>query len=169
MTAGAQNAAELLLLDHLRAGSAIVRWEHLLSGRGLVSLYRALGSSEVGVEGPEIVRRALALGEPLAGQTLDQFVAWLGRFAADAALAFRARGGIYLAGGIAPTIIDALNGPAFRQALAAGVAGHDLADVPTYVIKTGADAALRGAAVALGRSLEASETHRNEPRRVSIG
>ncbi|HET9538332.1 MAG TPA: glucokinase [Mesorhizobium sp.] len=40
----------------------------------------------------------------------------VGRFAGDATLAFGARGGVYLGGGIAPRILDLLETGPFRDA-----------------------------------------------------
>jgi glucokinase len=41
-------------------------------------------------------------------KTLDQFITWLARIAGDAAMTMQARGGVYLAGGIAPSIVEKL-------------------------------------------------------------
>ena len=64
----------------------------------------------------EAVRHAQAIlaaglegGDPEARRTVDQFVTWLARVAGDAVMAMQAKGGLYLAGGIAP----ALNNVAF--------------------------------------------------------
>ena len=43
------------------------------------------------------------------------FCAMLGAFAGNVALTYGARGGVYIAGGIAPRILDHLAGSAFRQ------------------------------------------------------
>ncbi len=59
-------------------------------------------------------RRCAAPGET-ARAALDMFCAMLGAFAGNVALTYGARGGVYIAGGIAPRILDHLAGSAFRQ------------------------------------------------------
>lgn len=92
--------------------------ETALSGLGLVELYRALGEIHGGAapvpEPSEIDRRARA-GEPLALSTLSRFSGWLGAFAGDLALSTGARGGVYLAGGVLPRMLDLLDRDLFRR------------------------------------------------------
>ncbi len=98
--------------------------ETALSGLGLVELYRALGEIHGGAapvpEPSEIDRRARA-GEPLALRTLSRFSGWLGAFAGDLALSTGARGGVYLAGGVLPRLLDLdlLDRDLFRRRFAA--------------------------------------------------
>ena len=78
----------------------------------------------------------------------------LGHFAGDLALAFGARGGVYLAGGLASNIVPLLSTPRFREAFDGGGPRRDyLKEIPIFAVKTGADANMRGAAIALARSL----------------
>ena len=90
--------------------------------------------------------------DEVAAEALDRFVAWLGRFAGDAALLLGARGGVYLGGGIAPKLIAKLSSGAFRKAFEdKGRMAAYLAPIPIFVILakfatlTGAAAALRAA------------------------
>jgi glucokinase len=63
------------------------------------------------------------------------FCAMLGTFAGDAALTFGARGGAYIAGGIAPRMLDHLANSQFRQRFEAkGRFTAYLAAIPTAVI-----------------------------------
>jgi glucokinase len=81
---------------------------------------------------------------------------WLGQLAADLAVVFGARGGVYLGGGLCSNIVPLLSTPRFREAFEGqGERRAYLREIPIQVIKTGADANLRGAAVALARSLPA--------------
>lgn len=93
--------------------------EGLLSGPGLTRLARALAAAR-GVaaawDAPPEVLEAAKVGDPLAREAVRQFARLLGRFAGDLALMFSATGGVYLAGGIAPRIVEALKGEAFRDA-----------------------------------------------------
>lgn len=102
--------------------------EHLLSGRGLANIFeflRAAGHGEPGaelraalaVEDPAaaISKAALAQSDALAEKALDLFVRIYGARAGDLALNCLPRGGLYVAGGIAPKIIDALTTGAFME------------------------------------------------------
>lgn len=64
------------------------------------------------------MRRAKA-GDRTAGRCVDMFVRLLGRFTGDAALMFKATGGVYVAGGVAVGIGDLLNASIFRAAFEA--------------------------------------------------
>src|ERR1700736_2920288 len=86
--------------------------ERALSGPGLENLYRAFAALD-GAAVPE--RDATAITEggvagtcPVSRAALDMFCAMLGTFAGNAALSFGARGGVFIAGGIAPRIVDYL-------------------------------------------------------------
>ncbi|HEY0293395.1 MAG TPA: glucokinase, partial [Hansschlegelia sp.] len=62
---------------------------------------------------PEITAAAIA-GEPMAAETIGQFLVLLARFSGDVALAFGARGGVYLCGGIMPRLVGLVDADAFR-------------------------------------------------------
>lgn len=127
--------------------------ERVLSGQGLVNLYVAL--AELAGRGqptvtPEDVTRLASQREPLARKTLQMFFAMLGTVAGDVALTTGARGGVYIAGGIVPRIIDVLAQSEFRARFEAKGRYRDyLAAIPTYVITT-ALPAFRGLKYLLG-------------------
>jgi glucokinase len=80
--------------------------ESLISGPGLVNIYRALCTMAdqidkipARLEPAEIVTRARA-GDSLAKQTLQEFSAIFGSFASQMALSYNALGGVFLAGGV---------------------------------------------------------------------
>lgn len=104
---------------------------------------------------PEQVTKAGLSGEDsVAASSLDTMATWLGRFAGDVALHFGATGGVYLAGGMPSNIVPALQSRHFLDAFEGiGERRDYLADTPVHVIKAGADAGLRGAAIALANSL----------------
>ena len=156
VTFGAESQEELALLRQI-VPDGFPGAEEIISGRGLVGLYRALsGRSEGEFRPQDIVERALTNKDPLALRTLEQFVSWLGRFAGDIALAHGARGGVYIGGGIAPNIVDAMVTGGFRAAFnGKGPLSAYVGSIPVHVIKTGADAGLKGAAVALSQRLPA--------------
>jgi glucokinase len=64
---------------------------------------------------PNDVLAAAREGDALAKDALDIFARWLGRFAGDLALTFESSGGVFIAGGIAPRMIDFLQAGGFRE------------------------------------------------------
>jgi glucokinase len=114
--------------------------ERVLSGPGLVNLYVTL--AELAGRGrptvnPEDVTHLAKQGEPLARKTLGMFFAMLGTVAANLAVTTGARGGVYLAGGIVPRIVDELRKSEFRARFEAkGRYRAYLAAIPTQVITT---------------------------------
>ena len=114
--------------------------ERVLSGPGLVNLYVALaelvGRGTPTVH-PEDVTNLARQGEPLARKTLNMFFAMLGTVAADLAVTTGARGGIYIAGGIVPRLVESLQKSEFRARFEAkGRYRGYVAAIPTYVITT---------------------------------
>ena len=156
---GAQSKAEMTLLSQMRPDLDSFAAGDVISSRGLAELYRALKRRKSGGPGhlsaPEVVKAALVEHDPVAEQAVTRFAKWLGRFAGDAALFQGAAGGVYVAGGMAPRMVEALAAGSFRDAFEdKGPAAEMMASIPTYVVKA-ADACLRGAAVALGRIAQA--------------
>jgi glucokinase len=155
-----ETGEEAAIVDLFRDGESHVSAERLISGPGLARLYGALAQlnkrdSET-LTAPEIVKRGLAKDDPLAADALALFVKWLGRFAGDVALMYGATGGMYLAGGIPPSILDLLASDAFRGPfLAKGRLADYLERIPVHVIKS-QEAGLKGAAIALSAALPAS-------------
>jgi glucokinase len=127
--------------------------EDAITGPGIMRMYRALAKIkgvEAAIKTPEAVLTAAREGtDPLALATLNQFVLWLARLAGDAAMTMQAYGGVYLAGGIAPTIVDFLRNSAFRETFQEkGRLAHFMRPIPVYVI-TAPFPALTGCAAAL--------------------
>lgn len=144
---GATDDEELAVRKHLSGTDDHVSIERVLSGRGLEAVYAVLGLGARKVPAPEIVTRAEARSDPLAERTLALFTTVLARVAGDMALTLGARGGVYLAGGIAPKIGWALHSQ-FRDAFERkGRMSDYLSAVPVDVVKA-PDAGLRGAALA---------------------
>ena len=123
--------------------------ERLLSGPGLATLYETLNAIE-GVDTPalapnQITHRAIE-GDELCRAALSRFCAILGTVAGDLALAFGARGGVYVTGGIDPVILEFLRASTFRNRFEAkGRMSEYVQTIPTRVIVR-PDAALVGAA-----------------------
>ena len=119
-----------------------VPYDRVLSGPGLLRLYRALAAVQ-GVpatltEPSEITAMALAGMDMLATQTVDQFCRWLGAFCGDVAIAFSASGGVCLAGGFLARITDVLrSGPFTERFLDKGVMRPFLNNTPVFVVEHG--------------------------------
>ena len=122
--------------------------EALISGPGLRRLHRARHAAEgrprPDGDGVAIVEAALADHSSEEAATVQMFWKLVARFAGDMALAFLAKGGVTLAGGILPRILPLLDEEAFRAAFADKQPYHDLASrIPVQVI-TGTDTVLTG-------------------------
>jgi glucokinase len=138
------------VLRILRRRYTRVSVERLICGPGLVNLHRALAEIDgrpTSIDDPaEITRDALADPRSPCGATLARFCAILGSVAGDVALTTGARGGVYVAGGIAPRILDFLKASPFRERFEQkGRFEPYMKAIPTWVILH-RQAALLGAA-----------------------
>lgn len=112
--------------------------ERLLSGDGLVRIHTTL-SKRAGIrarapDAAEITEQALK-GNELAEQTYAVFFGLLGTVAGNLALTVGARGGVFIAGGIVPRVIDVLERSAFRERFVAKGRYRSYLDaIPTSVI-----------------------------------
>ena len=99
---------EVRLWQQLRAKYGRVSAERVLNGAGLVNVHRFLsgegGHAAEEIDAPEISRRARA-GDALATEAVLMFFEILGSVAGDLALAYGARGGVYIGGGITPKLL----------------------------------------------------------------
>ena len=141
--------AELAVLEALWQQSGRVSVERLLSGPGLETLYRTLeqiaGREPAPLTAAEIGGRA-AQRDAGCEVALTMFCAIYGAVAGDIALAHGARGGVYLAGGIAQKIEPFLMKGLFRSRFESkGRLTPFVTAIPTRLI-VNPDAALLGAA-----------------------
>lgn len=123
--------------------------ERILSGPGLENLHRALqqlgGREVVALSAAQIADRA-ASGDAGCLEALRMFCCVFGSVAGDYALAHGARGGVYIAGGIAQKIHGFLGESNFRARFESkGRLSPFVRPIPTKLILN-ADAALLGAA-----------------------
>ncbi len=109
--------------------------EDAITGGGLLRMYRA-ASPDPTLATPEAVLQAALSGTDAAAvKTLDQFITWLARIAGDAAMTLQAKGGVYLAGGIAPSIVEKLKSGPFRSIFEEkGRLAFVMRPIPVYVI-----------------------------------
>lgn len=136
---GPEQDDEFLLWTAMEPERGRISAEAVLSGRGIVRLYRAVaataGAAPRFSTPDEISAAALSGGDEAAHRTLQVYCRILGRLAGDLALVFMATGGVYVGGGIAPRLVPFLRTSEFRRAFEAK-APHQavLAQIPTWVI-----------------------------------
>ncbi len=103
----------------LGAETQFVSWETVLSGPGLVNLYRAVCAvwgCAPSVDTPEAVTAAAReAADPVCHQTVELFCNLLGGAAGNLAITVCAEGGVYLCGGMIPHLLDALAASQFRR------------------------------------------------------
>lgn len=144
------DAVEDEILRILRRRYDRVSIERLICGPGLLNLHRALAEidgRESHIDDPALITtEALENPNSHCGATLARFCAILGCVAGDIALTTGARGGVYIAGGIAPRILPFLKASPFRERFERKGRFQDyMAAIPTNVILH-KHAALLGAA-----------------------
>ncbi|MCZ6729954.1 MAG: glucokinase [SAR324 cluster bacterium] len=156
-----RNPLEVRLLEFLTERFGRVSYERVVSGPGLVNVYEFLREREGMEESPAvheqmrqedpgavISRNGMDRSDALCDRALELFTSVYGAEAGNLALKLLARGGIYLAGGIAQKIIPRLEEGSFRYSFEQkGRYTNYLESVPTYVI-THPQPGLMGAAVA---------------------
>ncbi|GAB5412999.1 MAG: glucokinase [Congregibacter sp.] len=140
---------EMEILRILRQRFEHVSVERLLSGPGLENLYSALAAvrgKEVNTLKDHVISaRALAGEDLLAIDCLQLFCAILGSVAGNLALTLGAHGGVYVAGGIAPRMLDFIGQSGFRQRFCSKGRYRDYLDaIPTRFV-TRSDVGLFGA------------------------
>jgi glucokinase len=91
-----EEQTRLFLWLHERYGH--VSWERVVSGMGLVNIFTFLGGEELD---PAQIAELAEQGDPRARHTFEIFVDTYGAEAGNMALKVLARGGVFLAGGIA--------------------------------------------------------------------
>jgi glucokinase len=143
------NETELALLRYLWKKFERVTVERILSGPGLENIYQGLahlgGREVVALSAAQITEKA-ARGEAGCREALQLFCAVFGAVAGDVALVHGARGGVYIAGGIAQKIQGFLAQSEFRARFESkGRLSSFVQAIPTQMILN-ADAALLGAA-----------------------
>jgi glucokinase len=136
---GPCDAGEAALWSSLERVGGRITAETLLSGPGLLRLYRACARAR-GCAAPcatpeSVARDGIAGCDDLALDTLRLFARLLGRFAGDLALIFGATGGVFIGGGMAPTIVGILKAGHFRAGFEDKSPYTDLMRrIPTQVI-----------------------------------
>ena len=152
------NEIQNRLWGYLRHRLERVGYETLLSGRGMERIYQFLseadtlrtrsaggGAQETTLPAPEITSRALAGSDPRALSAINLFLEIYGAAAGNFALTLLSRGGLYVAGGIAPRLASFFFQSAFMDAFCAkGKFAELLRTIPVHVVMS-PDVGLRGA------------------------
>lgn len=112
---------ESLILPVLRAEFGHVSAERVLSGSGLVNLYRAIviadGRTPQALTPKDVSEKAQENSCTDCRRALSLFCVLLGRFGGNLALTLGTFGGVYIAGGIVPRFLDFSLNPAFAPPL----------------------------------------------------
>lgn len=170
-----RNDLEIELLRFLLPEYEHVSWERVLSGPGLFNIYRFLRDTgrfdepawlaeSIHQEDPaaSVSQCALEGTAAICEETLELFVSLYGAEAGNLALKMMAVGGVYVAGGIAPKILDWLKRPSFRRAFVAkGRMRRVLETIPVRVVVNDRVGLLGAARAAL--SNESLKAERSSP------
>jgi glucokinase len=154
-----QGDEQIELLKFLAREFGHVSWERVLSGPGLVNIYRfartksaesepAWLAGELGAGDPAAAISAAAIAgrDAACAHALTMFCAMYGSEAGNLALKVLATGGVYLCGGIAPRILPWLEQDGFMRSFQdKGRLGAILARIEVRVVMR-PDTALMGAA-----------------------
>lgn len=168
-----QTVRERELLARLAPMGGYVPYERLLSGPGLLTIYRALcemHGAPVQLATPEAVSvTARAGSDSQAVAAVDVFCALLGSFAGNLAMVFMARGGVYLAGGFLSSMFDLLQRSRFAERFVHGRSVQEVLErVPVRVMEHGRHGVLGAARWYLRRLADESPVRRQAMECVSV-
>lgn len=133
-----------------------VAWEHWLSGRGLVALYRAVcavwGAKPESLSAEDITRRGQS-ADPVCHTTVETWSGVLATAAGGLATIALTFGGVYLTGSLCLAMADMIRAPLFRRRFEdAAWAADYLAAIPVYLVED-PHAGVFGASVVAERML----------------
>ncbi|MCB0633706.1 MAG: glucokinase, partial [Lewinella sp.] len=113
---GPQNDLDVDLFRYLRRKFGHVSWERVVSGPGILNIFTFL-RIDMGREVPDDLREAMEAGDPpaviseyaqkgypICEETIDLFIRYLAREAANLCLKMKAVGGLFIGGGIPPKL-----------------------------------------------------------------
>ena len=134
-----EDARQDAIFTRLRERFGYVSAEHVLSGSGLANLYGAIQSVNGGTgpvpEQHQITGLAQDGTDPTAVEAVELFLCILGGVAGNLALSAMTKGGVYIAGGIVPRLLQTVDKSGFRNSFLGGSKMKPLLEpIPTYVI-----------------------------------
>lgn len=133
------NVEEDKILEILRKEHGRVSAERILSGIGLVNIYRAIVKSNnlipKNLKPKDVSKLALTNNCIYCHKALSLFCVIMGRFGGNLALTLGAFGGVYIAGGIIPNFLNFFKKSGFREAFEdKGRLRQYVIDIPVYMI-----------------------------------
>lgn len=151
------NLMQLKVLEVLMSQFSHVSVERLLSGQGIVNIYQALAKikqQDAPVrDASEISQGYIDKADELCIETMELFCDVLAQFLGSTVLCCSGFGGVYIAGGIMPRIIDYIDIKRFISAYSAkGRMGDYVMRAPIYLI-THPQPGLIGASVYLNQQI----------------
>ena len=154
--------SELDLFKLLRQQQQHVSAEDLVSGSGLLNLYRTyakMHNQTADIYTPaEVTQHALANSDAVCVEAFNTFLGLLGSYCGDLALIYGAKGGVYLGGGILPKIQPHIADSQFlTRFMNKGLMRKFVKDIPIRLI-THRNPAFLGAAAWLADHLETGES-----------
>jgi glucokinase len=161
----ARTSRELDFVRSLTQRRGRVSYEDVLTGPGLVNLYRflheastpqcgVLGASSADDDPAAAIAESGMKGEcGLCVEALELFVSALGAEAGNLGLRSLATGGVYLAGGIPRKILPALRTPTFIEAFTSKAPMLDVTKSMPVSVVTEPDTGVFGAAIAAQQAL----------------
>ncbi len=146
-----RNALEIELLEYLLERHDRVSVERVVSGLGIVSIYQFLRDQQASPDATDVAEKirlwevgdlnfdvaaAIAISsDRLATQTMQMFVEAYAAEVGNLALKLIPRGGLYIAGGIAPKILPLLKDGTFLRILKnKGRVSPVLEDIPIHIV-----------------------------------
>jgi glucokinase len=138
-----RNEKEIELLRYMKKTHPCVSFELILSGRGFYTIHHFLNPGvrhesfdQPGIDpAPEISRRGLEGSCPVCVETLDIWSALYGAEAGNLALKALARGGVFVAGGIAVKLLPKMKDGTFLRAFCEKEKFQDLlSEVPIKIV-----------------------------------
>ena len=130
---------DVIVWRYLQNQFARASAEEVMSGRGLMNVYKALAENAneplAANEPAEVTQKALSGECHTCVRALTQFCRIMGSFAGNLALNMATTGGVFIGGGIANRFAEFLQDSDFRARFEAkGQMKHYVKDIPTYLI-----------------------------------
>lgn len=131
---------DILVWRYLQQTFGRASAEEVLSGRGIVNIYKALclhHKEQVSFKQPsQITQAGLANSDAMARLAITQFCRVMGSFAGNLALNLCTTGGVFIGGGVTSKLGEFFLQSDFRQYFEAkGDFAHYVKEIPTYLIK----------------------------------
>ncbi len=142
-TIATDNDREAAIVEVIRRKHRHVSTEWGVSGPGLLNLYQAICTLDGVPPRPDakpadVTKWARSGGEAQAAEALQTFCRLLGTAAGNLALTVGARGGVFIGGGIVPSMLEWFRQSDFRARFESkGRLSDYVREIPTYVITHG--------------------------------